>query len=294
MGKNSWKLENIPEILHLYWGGKKDFSFLRYMTILSFHKLNPNWEIRIHIPADTNDTLNPKWSTGEHGLSFSGENYYGDMLEYCDKYDNINIFEFELDLNDIELNLTTVQKSDIYRWYLLADIGGVWSDFDIIYTKPMNEIYLNTYQNRNIKSVICDCFQTNTERYLVQSHAIGFLMSSGNNQLFWDIYNDSMGTVNSNYQSAGADLLNVSYKYLLIRDVYDGVVNLDTDTVYPYDWRLIHQLFEPFDGFIPKNTIGIHWYAGAKEVCKINNYLNKDNYLGHPSYITEQIKRILN
>ena len=43
-----WHL-NVPKIFHVYWGGSV-LPYIRYATITSFKKFNPDWEIMFWYP----------------------------------------------------------------------------------------------------------------------------------------------------------------------------------------------------------------------------------------------------
>jgi hypothetical protein len=42
-----WHLKEIEKTLHTYWGGDS-MSYLRYLTLASFRKLNPDWKIFLY------------------------------------------------------------------------------------------------------------------------------------------------------------------------------------------------------------------------------------------------------
>ena len=58
-----WHLTNIPKIVHFYWGNEK-LSYLRYMSVYSFRKLNPDWKIKIHVPGALS-MIAPTWGSNE-------------------------------------------------------------------------------------------------------------------------------------------------------------------------------------------------------------------------------------
>ena len=57
----------------------------------------------------------------------------------------MEIEKIEVDLNELGVDNRMPEsfKADFLRWRLLATAGGLWSDFDIIYFKPMESLYLN-------------------------------------------------------------------------------------------------------------------------------------------------------
>mgnify|MGYP000863621701 CR=1 FL=1 len=47
-------MNNIPKIVHFYWGKNNPLTFLQYLSVVSFREHNPGWKIKIYYPL-----LNP-------------------------------------------------------------------------------------------------------------------------------------------------------------------------------------------------------------------------------------------
>lgn len=118
-----------PKILHLFWGRSRPLSWLRLQTTTTFSRLNPEWTIKVWV-RDVEPSA-PSWPTHEQKHPYKGADYFGNLT----KLPNVEVLDAPL-----ALDLPDVQYSDVLRWYLLGTHGGFWSDFDIIYTKPMEEI----------------------------------------------------------------------------------------------------------------------------------------------------------
>lgn len=159
-----WHLQ-IPKIFHCYWGGNK-LPYLRYLTIDSFHRLNPDWQIRYYYPL--NPVSEHSWSTTEQKYSDTWENW-------VDKIDSKSIQTIGISFDGIRKEMSEVHRSDYLRWQLLATIGGLWSDMDIIYIKPMDSLYINVPENADRQTVVC------ISKY---GHSVGFMMGVPHNTTF--------------------------------------------------------------------------------------------------------------
>lgn len=260
-------MKNIPKIIHLYWDGSS-MSYLHYLTVLSLNKLNPDWEIIVHTPKVKFNGIT--WETGEQSVPYTGKDFWPKVKSL--DFVKINVFDF----NTIGIvnEIPEVFKSDFIRWYLLSTVGGVWSDFDILYVKPLNEVkFEGTMVTGEVDSLstalVFDGFH----------HIIGFYMSEPNNPFFSRILEESKRSLNfKGYQSIGSRLLMRMYPTLdVIRNQFGdkSISNLPMEVVYPIiaSEKTIYDLFfnDNIKDYITDNTIGIHWYNGDK-ISK--DYLN--------------------
>ena len=133
-----WHLNKIPKKAHFYWGNSV-LPFDRFLSIASFSANNRDWAVFMHRPLGLSPELDTSWETHEHKKikSSPSGNCFWDSLS---KLENVEIVEHDLDsLGDI----SEVHKSDFLRWELLANDGGLWSDIDILYLRPMDDVYFN-------------------------------------------------------------------------------------------------------------------------------------------------------
>lgn len=169
MGENNnmkWYL-NIPKILHVYWGGGT-LSYMRFMTIKTFMKYNPDWEIRLMYPKYP--FTNITWQNPEQKYNIDCKDFFSEAMELP-----ITRIPIDFKLYGFTNQISEVHKSDYIRLIQLSSHGGVWSDMDIIYFKSMNDLYFNTPEHKNIETFYCD------HNY---GHSVGFLMSSSRNKFF--------------------------------------------------------------------------------------------------------------
>lgn len=240
----------ITKVLHLYWGKNQPLSFLRYMTIWSFARYNPDWEIRLWVPSVPSN-LSP-WTTGEQSSKYDGIDYLPKLGKYT------HIFDFES--VGINSELSEVHRSDLIRWFLLGLYGGVWSDMDILYTAPMSRVmgYMQGIGLCRYKAIL-----NNDTKFL----AIGFMFSEGVDgyDFFSGLFHQGVDLYRNHpytnrYQGYGAELLR---DYLAQRG-YEEINWFSPKWIYPWFMgKDTGKYWEP--GEVPGSILGYHWYAGSPQ-----------------------------
>ena len=277
----------IPKILHLYWGRNKKLSYMKYLTALSFSYHNPEWKINVYyptIPSKGNDT----WNSGEQ------KSYSYQDKDYFDKLEDINRLELiSFDFSQFKLpdNISEVHRSDILRLYKLSTDGGLWSDFDIFYTKPVDVLINNSSES---ETYIC---------YHNNYHSIGFLLASENNSFFaklLELAKELINIHNSDYQIIGRDLYGAFFKYepqdiqIAYKTFETNVFNLPFESVYPFKWNEIDKIFGNKKYELNKNTVGIHWFAGASRTSLIENIISDKNLKEYSNlYLIDLMQRFI-
>ena len=234
-----WKLK-VSKILHVYWG-TDPLPFLRFNTVSSFLKLNPDWKIMLWVPKFPHSVVT--WTTRELNYEKKWTDYLPDLLELP-----IEKTYFDMETIGIQNNISEVHKSDFIRFWVLNKYGGVWSDMDIVYFKPMNEIYVNG---------------TDKETYVCISHyghSNGFFMSAPGSEFFGNMFiNAKKNWEPDKFQSNGPDACN---KYYPTIESIPNACNLSMDVVYAHDGQHIPDLYNGSKGRFTDRSIGCHWYGG--------------------------------
>lgn len=281
-----WYLEKIPKTAHFYWGNNT-ISFLRYLTVISFRKFNPDWQIKLYYPQVRYQGENT-WNTPEHINKFTGENYF-------DKLFALDIEKIEIDFSQfgIDINIPESFKADFLRWQLLAAEGGLWSDFDIIYFKSMDNLYFNNEANKEIDTFVC----INPYRVYYR-HLIGFLLSSPNNDFYKYIYNQSYLRLNlKSYQSIGSLILNDRFQTIQsIKNMFShmNIANINTDAVYPLNELNITSIYNSNDlSCLTDYTTGIHWYAGHPDAGQWENSITENNFKSFDTGLSKIIGKVI-
>ncbi len=278
------EIVSIPKKMIFFWSGD-NFPWVRYITLYTFKKLNPDWEV---------------------------------ILLYDGNLNNLNKNGFEL-LNNINLtiikaslppeilkkinNLKLEHKSDLYRYYYLYESGGFYCDTDVLFFRPIKDFY---------DTVVRENYDTIIHKHLNNTLTIGLLGASKHNKYFGDLLNFGVNHIdnktNDNYQSMGVLLI---YKMLgrvathqqnklIIEDIKSKyknlkILNFSTNLIYQYDHNKIIECYEKgkyledFDS----NAIGYHWYGGHPESKKYENLLNESNYNNYNTTFTNILKQII-
>lgn len=250
-----WHLARIPRKAHFYWGSERT-SFLRYLSIASFLLQNPDWEVNLYLPTRLHRGT-AAWLEGEayEGASFQGRDY-SDRL-----YQLPGLRLREVDFSafpDLEAAPETY-KSDFFRWHILSEEGGVYSDADILFSKPMREAPLNAPEHAGLDAALC---------HFRGEHIIGFFLAAPGTPLFRRVAAEAAKAFDpSDYQSLGSRLLGLLYPDLeAIRAAHPGIeiLNLPMALVYPYDFQALGALHAPGDpDALPPDCLGVHWFGGS-------------------------------
>ncbi len=274
---NEWNFKNIPKIAHFYWGGDT-MPFLRYLTIKSFVGQNPDWTAILHRPA-VFGTIIPTWGSHEQKQS---ANTHKASINYYDEVEKLGVSVVQHNFKDygIENNIHEVHKSDFLRWKLLAEQGGIWADMDIIFTRPMNYMPENIPLNANVNVGLC--------RYGDGAHAIGFLMSSANNNFFCQVFDKAKKCFNKGkYQSIGSTMMHRFFRdSRRIQSISPGtnVLFVNLSTVYSItnigDFISNKNYIEDYP-----EAIGFHWYGGHPDTSKVEGSINQDNYMEFKNFL---------
>jgi len=257
------------------------------MTLYSFRKFNPDWEITLYL--SDNGNAKKLWNGWEEQDFFA---YKG--TDYLPKLEALNIKIEKAVLPGNISGLSQIHHSDIFRYYQLAENGGFYSDMDVLYFRP-----IETYYN---KVSACDAVFHQDKRNVT----IGFMASSVGNAFYKNIFDFATKHIDqSDYQSMGVLLLYKMFRgqgtdaQILdkIRIAYPkmNIQNLPSGLLYEYDWSMVKFNFShpvPIQMFSPE-AIGYHWYGGNPLSQRWNNILTETNYKEHNTTFSELCKQIL-
>lgn len=264
-----WHLLKIPQVLHLYWGGHR-LSYLRYLTVKTFRDLNPDWQIKLHLPTVISDVA-PRWHTFQ-------------QKDSCVEHDYLDRVDADIVMHDFshygfDNHAHEVHKSDFLRWLLLSQEGGVWSDIDILYVRPISALQDNTPHNQEVDTVLCPLIPP-------KKHTVGFLMSAPGNEFSSWMHQTSRDQYDPEiYQCMGSDILN--QRFASIEDFQhqfpaNRFLFLDPTSVYSVTSKDIHRFYEPEQKHTRKKmqnpaVIGFHWFGGHPLSQTFENQLVETN-----------------
>ena len=240
-----WFLK-VPKTLHVYFGGER-LPYIRMLTVKSFIKHNPDWKVVVWVPKEPS-TLRT-WSSKELNYPVLCEDCTPELM-------GLAIEKREVDMSPFGLpdTMSEVHKSDFIRLHILATEGGLWSDMDIIYFKPMTALAVNSEENRDKETFVC------ISHY---GHSAGFLMSAPGSGYYKQLTELALKNYNPNlYQGIGATMFNEHFPKFRNVEAISPSANIDMDAVYAHDAMNIKKILDGSPPEFTEKSIGIHWYAG--------------------------------
>jgi hypothetical protein len=269
-GKTEY-IHRIPKILHLYWE-ERPMSWLQTLTVKTFHKHNPDWKIFIYVP------INKDRCPTKYIPDYRGKDYFS-MVK---KLPYVQVINVDVTEYGIDRRLHNILRSDIFRYYLLYNVGGVWSDFDVLWLKPIERLFsiktVGKIATKDFGTFVC---MLNTINGL---HNISILISAPNHPLYKKLIDECLKIQNScknlnnlDHQVFGTVLLNNLYKNIdeVLIDFKD-IVGFPYKTFYPYSIYGLNELYKEAKvaKVMDSDVICLHWWNGHK---LSKEYVNKVN-----------------
>ena len=286
-------MNKIPKKIFFYWNGKH-LSWMRYMTLYSFRKFNPEWDITLYVSNE--DNKKRTWFS-HHQQDFFA---YTKTDTYFNKLEELNITIKPVVFPDSHVNIVKnmdpVYRSDIFRYYKLYEEGGFYSDMDVLFFRPMDNLYNDLVENESDTLFFQEIDHT----------AIGFLGSSVDNDFYKKLFNNINTVRGFEYQSFGVVYINNLYKShpgrpTVIQKIntthpHLKVYNLPKYVVYNHDSNHIIEMYNRgFDiSEWHEKSIGYHWYGGHAKSQEYNNILNENNYDEYQTAFSGLVKNIMN
>lgn len=259
-------MENIPKILHLYWDGAP-MSWLHTLTIESFHKYNPDWEIMLYLPVQDYRTM--------------GENRWSAPYTAKDYFDRVYNFPYlkieEIDLNDygIPMSLHGAQISDILSEKWLYKYGGVYCDMDVIWLRPIADLVATPVKGNPFDFDAIVSFYKFDHDY----HSVGVLISEPGSRFTQAVVNIQENVRPPyRYEDFGSQMLIRHFRSLQdVWSMFPRVMAVKYETFYPYHVYTLERLYNMVDmePMETNNPIALHWFNGH-HLSK--DYINKEDY----------------
>lgn len=287
--KNKWWLEEIDKTIYFYWGGAP-LSYLRFLSVYSFSRLNPDWKIKVYTSGGPNSIT---WEGNEQRYAYSGEDYFSTLSTIK----NVEIINFDFK-NTLVENKHHVYKSDFLRWKLLYENGGVWSDFDILYINPINNLIENNYNNRFINITVCPYINGID----AGKNTVGFILGSKNNNFLKTMLSlTNIKFESQYYQSIGSNLINNNFENAdaINKNCWGAnALKLNPKCVYSLDVSNFHYLYEPVNNYTfpllnNPNVIGFHWYGGNEKFSYFENNFYKSKIYSFNTFLRNAYNKML-
>ena len=279
----------IPKNIFFYWGNET-ISLMRYMTVYSFSKLNPDWNI--YLIRNSNNQEIKRWDTWEESDKdyYQGEDY--SALMYA-----LDITVVNRSFNSTnDLHMANVHIKDIANWCILSTSGGLVADMDILFIKPIAYAYeqLN-FMNADIALT---CFSGLPKKNYIP---VTFMGGSSNNRFYKEIYENAKRSYNPEiYECCGENCIGYSSLeeiQLAFPDL--RVVRLPDEIIYPfvtkYKYNTAVKLIHKHNAIdeIPPDCIGVHWYGASPFAKELNMKITAYNYKKTNTTITKLIERVI-
>jgi hypothetical protein len=249
------------------------------LTVASFHKYNPDWGIYVYEPTVSHKEL----AKNTYIPDYIGKDYYPLIREM----DYVRVVKFDLDEFGIKSDSHGIQCSDQWRARILYRDGGMYSDFDVLWLKPMTEFdKVECIGNpRDFSDMV------SLSQYTRGYHSNSNLISDKGSPLLSDLI-ERQKLVKPPYahQAYYLDIINKAYPTLdSIRKVYPRVLAVQYKTFFPYGLFDLKRLYSGNDlsPITNKDVMAVHWYNGAGES---KNYVNKADY-NRPCSMTTILKK---
>lgn len=267
-------MNNIPKIVHFYWGKNNPLTFLQYLSVVSFREHNPGWKIKIYYPLYTTKSL--FWNTFEQKLDIVSNDYFKELYKH-----DVETIEIDFDTIGFKNSYPEVIKSDYFRYYILCKEGGIWSDFDILYINSIENINYDNFKVYGDKNNIEFCINYNHYWGNDFMYSVGFIASTPNNKIIKNLTDNCFKCITTNYQSLG----NIYVKNLLKSpDELSKNINNVNFLIFPKEFYLpygvsseLNYIFNETNfNMITENTVGIHWFNGHPTSRQFQNDLEKN------------------
>jgi hypothetical protein len=266
----------------MFWAGGP-LSWLRYMTLRSFRTLNPAWDMTLYVANSPQHSAH--WNTGESSdaVTYRGRDWLPDVPA-------LGVHVQQAPPQWLHNAKAPAQMCDVLQWSVLGQLSGFWSDIDILWVRPLDEVadYM-----QHAHAVLC-----NSSGYA----AIGLLASAGDTETFNAISDTARANLDpQRYQSAGAEAIyrlagvwpnwgvpgSGDLAVLLLRTKFpkEQIARLWDHAVYPFNHTEVDRIFTT-RWTVKRHTYGIHWFGGNATAQKYNAILTKDNLRDHPSEMT--------
>lgn len=272
----------IPKRAYFYLGYEK-LSWLRYLTIYSFIKQNPDWKVVVCRSLDTIYKGPNTWNTPEQTEKYNGKCYWSELKKYFPK--TISYTHIDFKGLGFENDMPEVYKADIWRNYAINFFGGYVLATDVLWKKPLE--VLDEYD-----TVVC----YNTEK---SYYSLGIIGGEQGNSFYGSLFEKcknkyNYGGYNTSYQSFGSELIN-GKSLDDLKDMFPdcNFFNHPFNWLYEFDSTRIPEIYSDSKLKLCPEAIGLHWYGGHKTSGTFENLLTPENYKDFPNLLTTLISEVL-
>jgi hypothetical protein len=271
-------MKTIPKICHLYWD-RSPMALLQVFTVTSFHRYNPDWHIIVYLTKQPYNELGPN--------TFVPDYTNKDYFHMVRALDYVEFKEIDLVESEIITDIPAIQSSDIFRRQILYKYGGVYSDFDTIWLKPMEQFEnIDCMGNASDFETIV-CLLEYTKGF---SNVSNLVSEPGSPYIKSLLDAEKLLTPPYGHLAFGTSLVDNTYPTLdSAMSKFPRLLAIKYETFYPYSILNMQQLYLQNDltPLNSKNVIGLHWFNGN---VLSKGYINNEDY-GRKCSMTSILKR---
>ncbi len=260
-------LSKIPRRIHMYWGDRDNFSWLNLLSVRSLRRMHPDWSITLWYPKTAQNRI--PWKSGEQRAVL-------DSFGFFHRLEELDITFALIDFDEIGFSeaAADVHKSDFARYYVLWKYGGIWTDCDIVFIRPLEHVFTALWRQHD--TFVC---------FFDELFPVGFMMASQGNALFLYLMKEArsmlkiVGWASMAYQDIGIVLWKkrirtprqIGRKFPQL-----NVFEMNRSFYLPYAFNKIEDIFSLNRPQVILNvTFGIHWFNGSPTTRKFVNLIGK-------------------
>jgi glycosyltransferase involved in cell wall biosynthesis len=249
----------LPKICHLYWD-KSPMSWLQVQTVVTFHKQNPDWEIRVYVPIQPYVVPDNRYVP-----DYTGVDYWNNVLELP----YVQIIPIDVTDYGIDPMIHNILQSDLFRYHILYEFGGVWSDFDVLWIKPIGQLYL--FPTLGKVSVLKMGVSICRYKFITGHNNISVIIAQPKHELFSFLLGKCQEILDINkdrnlleHQVFGTNLWDRLWPtFQDTSNQFMDAVAFQYKTFFPYSIFEMPKLYMGHDLTpIADDCLGIHWFNG--------------------------------
>jgi hypothetical protein len=240
-------------------------SLLQTFTVKTFHDLNPDWDIIVHLIKQRPDQLGKNIYVPD----YAGNDYFHLVVPF------VHVSEIDLEEEGIGTDKYPSMTSDIIRLKMLYKWGGVYSDFDVIWLKPMSEFYRVNCIGDPFDFDTTDCFFNFWHGHHNNSNIVSF---PGTEYLKFFMEEQRKVKPPYSHQAINTDLSNRLFPdYHTEIKMFPKILFLKYNVFYPYSIMFLEQLYQRLDlSPLLQEPMAIHWFNGHRLSQDYVKNLNKE------------------
>lgn len=242
----------IPKICHFIWTAGAKLSWLQALSVVSFRRHNPGWQIFLHLISCA------------EGKNMCAD-YDGPDHSDFNTFDRVDYYP--------RTKLHGIQQSDLLRMQILYEHGGVYSDYDVLWLRPMIEF------PQDFETTVC---------WYKDHYNMSNIVSEPGGPFLKDVIARQARVTSKDYQAYLTEMFNREYPDVnVLQKRFPRILVIPYNWFYPYSIYSLEQLYlEDID--LTAGAYGIHWFNGhplsqeylrQPKPCSMTSILRREGYI---------------